>query len=96
MSVENCHTKYIKSITIVENYLMANIEISDLNISGIELFNDSESFLDQIQDTMSSSIHGGELTPIPFPTYTVAVDDRTITLIPTGPPQSIDCLPPVG
>lgn len=74
---------------------MANIEISDLNISGIDLFNDTESFLDQIQDITSSSIYGGELArSLVPPTYTVPVDDRTIPIIMTGPPQSMDCLPP--
>lgn len=71
---------------------MANIKIENINFTGIELFNDSENFLDQVQDIESSSVYGGGLAT--FPTDTIPVDDRTVPIIMTGPPQSMDCLPP--
>jgi len=38
---------------------MANIKISELNAAGSELFNDSESFLNELTDVTSMSVYGG-------------------------------------
>ncbi|MDJ0734918.1 MAG: hypothetical protein QNJ47_12765 [Nostocaceae cyanobacterium] len=39
---------------------MANIKISELRPSGFELFQDSESFLNDMNEMDTMSIHGGE------------------------------------
>jgi len=39
---------------------MANIHISELNPVGSELFQDSESFLNELSDNTSLSVHGGD------------------------------------
>jgi len=38
---------------------MASIEISDLRPSGLDLFGDSESFLDDLSDNDLATINGG-------------------------------------
>lgn len=39
---------------------MANIKVSELNLAGAELFQDSESFLNDLTDVDTTSVHGGE------------------------------------
>ena len=39
---------------------MSLINISDLNSAGIDLFADSDSFLSDLQETESTSVHGGK------------------------------------
>jgi lactobin A/cerein 7B family class IIb bacteriocin len=50
---------------------MATIKIANLNPVGSEFFNDSESYLDLLNDSELDSINGG-LTPVVI--YTVAVN----------------------
>lgn len=38
---------------------MANIKVSELNLAGAELFQDSESFLNDLTDMDTTSVHGG-------------------------------------
>ena len=38
---------------------MASITLSQLNVTGSELFQDSESYLNELNDTTSLSVHGG-------------------------------------
>jgi len=38
---------------------MANITLSQLNVTGSELFQDSESYLNELNDAASVSVHGG-------------------------------------
>ena len=38
---------------------MASIILSQLNVTGSELFQDSESYLNELNDTASLSVHGG-------------------------------------
>ncbi|MDD1443523.1 hypothetical protein MEO93_24850 [Dolichospermum sp. ST_sed3] len=38
---------------------MASITLSQLNVTGSELFQDSESYLNELNDTTSVSVHGG-------------------------------------
>ncbi|HLO84859.1 MAG TPA: hypothetical protein VK203_07580 [Nostocaceae cyanobacterium] len=47
---------------------MANIKLSELN--GAELFQDSESFLNELNDTVSLSVHGGDDSNSDFYSYT--------------------------
>ncbi|OUL28974.1 hypothetical protein BV372_24250 [Nostoc sp. T09] len=39
---------------------MANIKVSELNLAGAELFQDSESFLNDLTDVDTTAVHGGE------------------------------------
>lgn len=39
---------------------MANIKVSELHAAGSELFQDSESFLNDLNDMDTTSVHGGE------------------------------------
>jgi hypothetical protein len=38
---------------------MASITLSQLNVTGSELFQDSESYLNELNDAASVSVHGG-------------------------------------
>ncbi|MFM6184012.1 MAG: hypothetical protein ACKPA8_21395 [Dolichospermum sp.] len=38
---------------------MASITLSQLNVTGSELFQDSESYLDDLNDASSVAVHGG-------------------------------------
>ncbi|AFZ27363.1 hypothetical protein Cylst_5338 [Cylindrospermum stagnale PCC 7417] len=38
---------------------MATIKLSELQIAGSELFQDSESFINELNDVASVSVHGG-------------------------------------
>lgn len=38
---------------------MASIKIAELNIAGSELFQDSESFLNELNDVDTITVHGG-------------------------------------
>ncbi|MDB9363231.1 hypothetical protein [Nodularia spumigena] len=55
---------------------MANIKLSELHAAGSELFNDSESFLNEFSDV--NSISGGEVTIATGATY-VASNASTLT-----------------
>jgi len=39
---------------------MANITLSELNVAGSQLFQDSESFLNDLSDVEISTAHGGD------------------------------------
>lgn len=39
---------------------MATIKLSELQIAGSELFQDSESFINDLNDAASISVHGGD------------------------------------
>lgn len=43
---------------------MAKIEINDVELNGSELFNDSETFLNELQDSETQNVVGG-LTKLP-------------------------------
>ena len=52
---------------------MSKIEIKDIGINGNDLFDDSESFLNDLSEDISSSVNGGGTTVIdlpPLPTNT--------------------------
>ncbi len=55
---------------------MANITLSELHAAGAELFNDSESFLNEFSDV--DSISGGQVTIATGATY-VASNASTLT-----------------
>ena len=46
---------------------MATINNSDLRPTGLDLFSDSEGYMDELDDNELDSIHGG-FTPTPTPT----------------------------
>ncbi|KYC41265.1 hypothetical protein WA1_22640 [Scytonema hofmannii PCC 7110] len=47
---------------------MANINISDLNSAGSELFHDSETFLDQLTEREILDVQGGLISASGIPT----------------------------
>ena len=48
---------------------MASITLSPLNVTGSELFQDSESYLNELNDAASVSVHGGGSDASGFSAY---------------------------
>ena len=59
---------------------MAKIEVKDIKLNGAELFDDSESFMDELHEDAVEELKGGMLVPTPG---TKSIP--TITSIPTVP-----------
>ncbi len=48
---------------------MANIKLSELQVTGSELFQDSESFINDLNDAASIAVHGGDGSSSSFGDY---------------------------
>jgi hypothetical protein len=54
---------------LFEEKIMASIKLSELQVAGSELFQDSESFINDLSDATSLSINGGDGNSSSFGDY---------------------------
>ncbi len=68
---------------------MANIEVKDIKSNGAQLFDDSEGFMDELNEDIFEQVNGGEASPFDLDTIYIPIDRPC-----TNPPIPIQDLLP--